>query len=293
MNIHSKIVTAAASLGVLAAFAVLPVYAETSATVSGSVNAVVPAVSGGVSASAGGKSSAAGLNAKGSARANSAANAQQRMQNMENRGTTMIDARIDALNKLSTRLQDLKNVSVSEKATLSAGIQTELGDMTSLKSTIAADTSTSSMKADVQSITKAYRIYALIVPQASILAASDRVTTIVGLMNTLGTKLQARLSASAGLSNLATLQADLADFNAQVSDASTQASAASTEVASLQPDNGVASVLSSNTAALKDARSKIQAAAKDLQTARQDAQSIIQGVKVSASASASASSSVQ
>jgi hypothetical protein len=219
----------------------------------------------------------------------SASTTQQRIDNMQTRGDNMIDQRISSLNDLSTRIQGLKNVSDTEKASFSATIQSEITTLTDLKATIGSDTSTTTAKTDVASITKAYRVYALILPQMRIVAASDRVGTIVGLMDTLGTKLQTRLASSTD----ASLQADLSDFNAKVSDANTQAQAASAEVAALKPDNGDKTIMASNTAALKDARSKIQAATKDLQAARKDAQTIIQALKGSEGASASASTTTQ
>ncbi len=84
----------------------------------------------------------------------------------------------------------------------------------------------------------------------------------------------------------------LADMNAKVAGANAQASAAVTEIANLQPDNGNATIMASNTAALKDARTKIQAAQQDLVAARQDSGSIVKALiaaKVSASATASTS----
>jgi hypothetical protein len=116
-------------------------------------------------------------------------------------------------------------------------------------------------------------------------------------MNDLGTKLSARITAaqSAG-NNVTAATTALASFNAKVSDGSTQANAAITEVSSLKPDNGDATVMASNTATLKDARSKIQAAQQDFVAARKDAETIVQlfaTFKVSANASTTASTSVR
>ena len=68
-------------------------------------------------------------------------------------------------------------------------------------------------------------------------------------------------------------------MTAKISDAATQAAAASAEVSGLMPDNGDKTVMASNTAALKDARSKIQAATKDIQAAYKDAQAVVKGVR--------------
>jgi hypothetical protein len=84
-------------------------------------------------------------------------------------------------------------------------------------------------------------------------------------------------------------------MNAKIATASTSISAAVTEIASLQPDNGVASVMTSNTAALKDAHTKVMAAQKNLVTARTDAGIIVKALaspKMSGSVSASGTTTV-
>ena len=172
----------------------------------------------------------------------------------------------------------MKNLSASEILSLQATLSAQVSDLTTLKATIDADTVLATLKTDVQSIAKGYRIYMLVLPQGRIAAASDRVLTLVGQMQTLGAKLQARITADTS-GNAATLQAAYSDMQAKIADASTQANAAVSETASLQPDNGVASVEASNTAALKDARSKIEAATTDLKAARADIATIVAGVK--------------
>ena len=84
----------------------------------------------------------------------------------------------------------------------------------------------------------------------------------------------------------------LADMNAKIADANVQAQAAVTETASLQPDNGNATVMASNTATLKDARTKIQTAQQDLVKARQDAGVIVKAL-IAANVGASASTTAQ
>jgi hypothetical protein len=62
---------------------------------------------------------------------------------------------------------------------------------------------------------------------------------------------------------------------------------------SLTPDNGDQAHMQSNETALKDARSKIQAAQQDFVTARKDAIAIVKDLRISVSASASASTTTQ
>lgn len=204
-----------------------------------------------------------------------ATSTENRMQNGENRGDNMIGQRIDSLNKLLSRIQGMIKLSDSDKASFQTSIQAEITDLTNLKTKIDSDNSTTSLKDDLQSVTKSYRVYALVEPKAQIAAASDRILNIVSMLGTVVTKIQTRISADATLSSSTTIQADLADITSKTADASTQAHAAITETASLQPDNGNTAVATSNATALKDARTKIQAAQKDLQAAEKDVQAIV------------------
>jgi len=207
-----------------------------------------------------------------------AAAAAQRIQNIVNRADQEIARRITALNALSTRVNAMQKLSADEKSGLSSSIQAQISDMNSLQAKIAADgNSTSSLKTDIQSITASYRIFALIIPQGAIEAAADRVMTIASSMTAIGTKLQARVSALGSSASSAVTSA-LADFNAKVADANTQAQAAVSEISGLTPDQGNQTRMQVNTSALKDARSKIQTAQKDLVAARQDAQTIVKSL---------------
>jgi len=282
---NKKYLTIIASAGAAAAIiatAALPALAHT-AGLGAAVNA---------SASV----SAAGIKAGVSAKANATLSA--RITNIVNRANQEMVRRITALSALSARVNSMVRLSATDKSNLATSIQSQITAMGTLHAQIAADAAannTSSLKTDVQSITSSYRIFVLVIPQGMIEAASDRVLTIVGTMNDLGTKFSTRIQAAATAGNNVTAaQASLTDFNAKVADANTQATAAASEVASLTPDNGNATMQASNTATLKDARSKILAAQQDFVTARADATAIIKdfaGFKMSAAASANATAS--
>lgn len=213
------------------------------------------------------------------------------VSNAQERADKEITRRVNALNSLNTRVNGIVRLSASDKASLSSEIQSQITAMNTLQAQIAADAaanSTSSLKTDIQSITKSYRIFMLIIPRGALDAAADRVLDVAGMLSTLASQLQTRITAaqSAG-NNMSTSASALADMNAKIADAQTQANAATTEVASLQPDNGNATVAASNTAALKSARAKVQAGQQDLVAARKDAGTIVKALlalKISASA---------
>jgi len=213
------------------------------------------------------------------------------MTALQGHSDTEIANRIDSLNKLLTRIDGMTKISASDRSGLTISIQTEIASLTSLKTSIDTDTSTTSLKTDAQSITKSYRVYALVLPQASITAAADRVLDLVTSFNTLSTKLEGYVTtAQTNGTNVSAAVSAMSLMNAKVSDASTQSKAALTEVAGLQPDLGAASTLQANTAALKDAQSKIKTATSDLAAARKDVTTIVATIKGSMKAPGGATS---
>lgn len=186
-----------------------------------------------------------------------------------------ITGRISALNALSARLTQMKNLSSSEVSSLQTTLSAQVTAMNTLEAQINSDTTGATLKADASTIAKDYRIYMLILPQGRIAAASDRIDTIVGLMQGIAPKLEARITAAG---NPSAAVSAYTDMNTQITNADTAASVALNETVTLQPDQGVTSVEASNDAALQDAKSKIQTAVTDLKAARTDINTIITAV---------------
>lgn len=291
-QLNRKIISFVATIALLASGIALPAFAINLTTLGASAkaNASATATVGGTSVSG-----SASANTKVSIQAAALAKV---ITTAQTRADQEITRRINALNALNTRVNAMVKVSASDKSTLSSNIATQIAAMNTLQTQIAADAaanSTTSLKIDIQSITKSYRIFALIIPQGAIEAAADRVLDITDMMTTLGTQLQTRITAAQTAGNNMSVEvAALADMNAKIADANTQANTAVTEVASLQPDNGNATIEASNTAALKDARTKIQTSQQDLTAARKDAGTIVKALlalKVSATASSTVTAS--
>jgi len=202
-----------------------------------------------------------------------------RIKNLQTRADEEITRRITALNTLSARVNAMEKISSIDKTSLSSTITAQISALTTLQAQIATDAaanSTTSLVSDVKSITGSYRIFALIIPQGAIEAAADRVLDVAATMTTLSGTFSTRLSAAQTVgANVTAAEATLTDFNAKVADADVQANAATSEVATLTPDNGVTAQMQANTAALKDARTKIQAGQQDLIAARADAQVMV------------------
>ncbi len=205
---------------------------------------------------------------------------EDRLPKIISRSNVAIDARVDALNKLNARIQQMKNVSVTFKSNISSQIQTNILGLTTLKTKIDADTDVTIALTDEKSILGSFRIYALVIPQGYILASADRVDTVVSLMSDLGAKLQLRITAgqTAG-KDVSKLQASLNDFNSKTADAKVQSNTAVTTIASLSPDQGDKIKQDANTTALKAARSNIKTATQDLRAAHEEVKTIIKGLK--------------
>lgn len=227
--------------------------------------------------------------------ATSSTKAQAHMQTIIGRADQEIVRRVGILTDLSAKVQAMAHVDAAEKAAISGLVSTQVSDLQSLQTKIDADADLATLKADVQSIGQGYRIFMLVVPQASIAVAADKAQDVGEMLSALSTKLSARINAAqAAGADVSALTASLTDLSAKLSDESTQSQAAVSETASLKPDNGDATVQATNSATLKDARSKLQTAMADLKAARADAGSLVKalaGIKASAQASGSASSS--
>ena len=191
----------------------------------------------------------------------------------KDRANQEIDRRVKLLGNLSERLEGAIKVTGETKASILANLQAQIDALVALKAKIEAETSTTTLREHIKSITGSYRIFALVAPKAAITAYADRLNVLTGQMTDLGAKLQARIDAATTTDTSAAVSA-LAEYNAKIASAKVQISAALALVASLQPDNGDETVAASNRAALQDARAKLEAARKDLETARKDISAI-------------------
>jgi predicted nucleic acid-binding Zn-ribbon protein len=198
---------------------------------------------------------------------------EDRITDLKNRANREIDRRIEKLTDLMNKISNAKHLTSDQISSLTASIQTEINNLTALKTKIAADTDLATLRSDVQSIVKSYRVYVLYIPKIAIMFAGNRIIDIVTKMTdpTTGivSKLQTRLQGNTD----ANLQADLTDMQAKLTDAKTQAQNAINTVSSLTPDGYPA-----NVSILQNARSMLQTARQDIVSAIKDAKMIIQGL---------------
>ncbi len=264
MNTFKKLVLSGAAGALLFGGPLLALAEEAGATVTASVRTEAVKTDAEVKAKAEVRAKAASTTA--TVRANVEVKAKERA-NQE------IDRRVKLLGNLSARMKGTLQVSGQTRASISATLQAQIDALTALKAKIDAETSTTSLREHVKSITASYRTFALVAPKAAITAYADRLNVLAGQMTELGVKLQARIDAATSTDKTAALSA-MADFNAKVADAKVQIKAALDLVAPLQPDNGDAAVAASNKTKLQEARAKLEVARKDLETARKNVSAV-------------------
>ena len=180
-----------------------------------------------------------------------------------------VSKRIDSVNNLITKIQNMKNIGDGDKSSLVSDLQGEITKLTSLKTKIDGDIDVATVKKDLISLTSSTRIYALVIPKANILASVDKINTIATMFGTIATKLQARVDElKASSTDVTALQAAIDGIRSKISDAKNEALTAQTTVSGLVPDNGDKTKMDENNANLKSARVNIKNANQDLSTAR-------------------------
>ncbi len=191
-----------------------------------------------------------------------------------------IDRRIKSLQELIARLGKIKLLTPDQLASLTATLNAEIQSLTELKAKVATDTATTTLKADIKSITQDHRVFGLIEPQARIAAAASRINAVVTQLTQLADKLQERITAaqSAGV-NVSVAVSAMTDLKTKLASAKTNADAAVSLTANLKPDGGDKTVMEANKAALTEARKKLAAAHQDLAAARHSVARIYSVVK--------------
>lgn len=216
-------------------------------------------------------------------KARAAERAANLVDRLKDKASKELDRRISSLNKLLTRINGIKRLTADQKSTLTTQVQNEISNLNALKTKIAGDTDIATLRTDVQSIVKSYRIYALFIPKIYIIVNADRLVDIADEMTQIAGKLQARIDAAKVAGNDTTeMQNLLSDYNAKIADAKTQAQNAINLVMPLIPDG-----FPGNKTTLQSARTTLQTARADLRDARKDTQQIRQilvkfGIRVNA-----------
>ena len=204
-----------------------------------------------------------------------AARAANMTDRLKERAATELTRRLTALNNLISRITSLKRLTSDQKTSLTTQVQSEISDLTTLQTKISGDTDIATLRTDVQSIVKSYRIFALFIPKMTIISHADNLIEIANLMTEVSGKLQTRLDAAKSAGNDTTAaQSLMTDRAAKIADAIAQATSAMNTVLPLTPDG-----YPGNKTTLQSARTMLVTARHDLQTAQQDADQVRQQLR--------------
>jgi alkylation response protein AidB-like acyl-CoA dehydrogenase len=188
---------------------------------------------------------------------------------------TATDKRETALSAAIAKLDAAKGISASDKATLMDRLNTDLAGMKTVEATVAADTTLAAASADFKTIFTTYRVFAVAIPLARIVAGIDRATSMeIPKLTASQTKLVAMLAGKDASKSTAALQSDLADMTTQIAAANTALSGASAKVLAITPAD-----FNSNKTVVTSARASVKTAENDLKQARADRKAIIAALK--------------
>jgi hypothetical protein len=199
-----------------------------------------------------------------------AATASQSVDSLKTFGDCEISRRLTTLSNLSNRVSSSRVLTGSDKAALSSEISATVSGLNSLKATIDSDTTIAQLRADITKIATEYRVYLLVVPQASLVGAADGVLAAQPHFAQISSDLAARIAAAqAAGKDVAAAQAALDAMSAQVSNAVALATGLPAKLLPLTPadyNSGSARPI------LTGARTDLGKARVDLRSAVADAQ---------------------
>jgi len=196
---------------------------------------------------------------------------QTRLAAIKTKGSQEIDRRLTKLNGLSTKISAATKLSAADKAALTTQVTTEISGLTTLKTTLNAETTLAGAKADVLSIVSDYRVYALIVPKVYLIKVADDQQVNEAKIAAILPKIQTALTtAKNNGKNVADLQLKLSDATAKQQAAEAISVSIQTKVITLQPTdyNSDHTILSGDKDQLVTARADLKAAVSDLAAIR-------------------------
>ncbi len=179
-----------------------------------------------------------------------------------------IGRRVESLEKLSQRIQEMKRITQSGKNTLIAQLQTQIDALNDLKAKLAASGDASTAVEFEKKIANDFRIFSRIVPQGYLNAAIDRIDLMAQKLQGLSAKIAAKIAeAKAAGNDTAKLEESVADLNQKIAHAKTQADTAKNALASIVAGNDTAQN-ETNRKILLASRENIKTAEKDLKYCR-------------------------
>ncbi len=180
---------------------------------------------------------------------------------------------IRSLQRLLAKVATSKTLTDSERATLTAELNGLIAQLQVLKAKIDAETTLEGLQADSTALSTLFRSFGPVVKQVNLVMAADSVIAAGPKFEALETRLASLIAAAPAGTDTSKAQALLDDIKKQVAEAeslvgSLPATLLALTTAQLQAGAG--------DQVLKDARTALEKARKDLRTAQKDAHAITQ-----------------
>jgi hypothetical protein len=189
---------------------------------------------------------------------------------IDQRASTAVSNRETALQKMTSDVNNSKDISASDRATLLGQIQADESGLTTLLATIKGDTTVKQALADTATIVTGYRVYLLEQPKVHLVIAANTETTVeVNLQSKLPSIQTAINNSSASAAQKAAAQTAFNDCTTQLAAAQSASSGIVSEVIDLLPSG-----YPGNQPTLVSARDQAQTARSDLGKCKTDLKTI-------------------
>lgn len=186
-----------------------------------------------------------------------------------------VDRRIEALTKLSKRLESTKKLSGADKVKYTKSVSSEIKSLTELNTKIASSSDISIVRNDIKSIITSYQVFGLFVPQIQVLAAADSLQSVNEDMMALGKKIENKLIGlkATGVDTTA-FEGTLKRMRDKVTNAQKHYALVASTVPVLTTEG-----FPGNKTTLETARKALQSGRNELGSARQDVNLLLDGLK--------------
>jgi hypothetical protein len=196
------------------------------------------------------------------------------LTNLQTRGAAEINRRLESLKAALTRINDTVKLSAADKEALTKQIQAEITSLAALNTKLAADADLATARTDVAKIVTDYRVYALVLPKARLMAVADHQTRILEKLVDLAATLEETIAAAkTDGQNPAAAEASLQSMATHIGAARTSLSGIN-ELVALQPAD-----YNANPEVLMTYRQKLRDAQTNIKAARDDAKATIAALK--------------
>ena len=199
-----------------------------------------------------------------------AAKEAEKIARLKELGAMLIENRLSLLNNLKTRIQNMNRLTDAEKTALILDIDTNIADLNTLKTKIAADTDLATLKADIKSIFEKFRVYMVVAPRNLGQSLTTQGMYILGRLEAIERQLQTMLEQNKNAGkDVSSLQSLMDQITAKLADAKTQLAIAEEKFKSMTP---------ANTEAAKTARDAGKAAMKKAKEALKETHRIMKQI---------------